>query len=68
MTAVLVAFLIVFAQMGANCAICHDLYFGKQWIVYETDHQKDTRTWKRNRDVESVLSLNSVGAPGFRGK
>ncbi|MDA2933103.1 hypothetical protein MYX82_02040 [Acidobacteria bacterium AH-259-D05] len=25
MTAVLVAFLIVFVQMGANCAICHDL-------------------------------------------
>ena len=25
MTAVLVAFMIVFAQMGANCAICHDL-------------------------------------------
>ncbi|MEE8402237.1 MAG: hypothetical protein V3R93_00625 [Candidatus Hydrothermarchaeaceae archaeon] len=25
MTAVLVAFMIVFTQMGANCAICHDL-------------------------------------------
>ena len=25
MTAVLVAFMIVFAQMGATCAICHDL-------------------------------------------
>ncbi len=34
------------------------LYFSKDWIVYETDHPKDARTWKRNRDVESVWSLN----------
>ena len=34
------------------------LYFGKDWIVYETDHQEDARTWKRDRDVESVWSLN----------
>jgi len=34
------------------------LYFGKDWIVYETDHQEDARTWKRDQDVESVWSLN----------
>lgn len=34
------------------------LYFGKEWIVYETDHQNDARTWKRDREVESVWSLN----------
>lgn len=34
------------------------LYFGKEWIVYETDHAHDSRTWKRDRDLESVWSLN----------
>lgn len=34
------------------------LSFGKDWIVYETDHEKDARSWKRDRDVESVWSLN----------
>lgn len=34
------------------------LYFGKDWIVYETDHAEDSRTWKRDREVESVWSLN----------
>ena len=34
------------------------LYFGKKWIVYETDHENDARTWKRDREVESVWSLN----------
>jgi len=34
------------------------LSFGKDWILYETDHPKDARTWKRDRDVDSVWSLN----------
>ena len=34
------------------------LYFGKEWIVYETDHAEDVRTWHRKREVESVWSLN----------
>jgi hypothetical protein len=34
------------------------LYFGEEWIVYETDHKKDARTWHRAREVESVWSLN----------
>jgi hypothetical protein len=34
------------------------LHFSREWIVYETNHEKDARTWKRDRDVESVWSLN----------
>ncbi len=34
------------------------LYFGKEWVVYETDHATDARTWHRRREVESVWSLN----------
>ncbi len=34
------------------------LYFGPEWISYETDHAQDARTWKRDRDVDSVWSLN----------
>lgn len=34
------------------------LYFGRDWIVYETDHEEDARTWKRDREVQSVWSLN----------
>ncbi len=34
------------------------LYFGEEWIVYETDHEEDARTWKRDQEVQSVWSLN----------
>ena len=34
------------------------LNFGPEWIVYQTDHKKHSRTWKRDREVESVWSLH----------
>jgi hypothetical protein len=34
------------------------LYFGRDWIVYETAHPQDARTWKRDREIQSVWSLN----------
>ena len=34
------------------------LSFGPEWIVYQTDHKKHGRTWKRDREVESVWSLH----------
>ena len=34
------------------------LSFGPNWILYETDHREHSRTWKRDRDVESVWSLH----------
>jgi hypothetical protein len=34
------------------------LYFGSDWISYQTDHEEDARTWDRKRAVESVWSSN----------
>ncbi len=34
------------------------LDFGPDWIVYQTEHRKHSRTWKRDREVESVWSLH----------
>ncbi|MFQ5739983.1 MAG: hypothetical protein ACE5JX_13330 [Acidobacteriota bacterium] len=34
------------------------LYFGPDWIVYETAHKEDARTWRRELEVESVWSMN----------
>ncbi len=34
------------------------LKFGPGWIVYQTDHPRDARTWSREREVQSVWSLH----------
>jgi len=32
------------------------LRFGRDWIVFESDDARDTRTWRRDRDIESFWS------------
>jgi hypothetical protein len=32
------------------------LRFGSELVVYETDHAKDSRTWRRNREVAGIWS------------
>lgn len=32
------------------------LRFDKEWIVYETDREKDARSWRRNKEVVNVWS------------
>ncbi len=32
------------------------LRFSSDWIVFESDNKRDTRTWRRDRDVESFWS------------
>lgn len=34
------------------------LKFGAEWIVYETDHAEDRRSWRRDADIASVWSSN----------
>ncbi len=34
------------------------LRFGGDWIVFESDNPRDSRTWRRGRDVESFWSSN----------
>ena len=34
------------------------LRFGKDQITYETDHKKDARSWRRDREVVGVWSVN----------
>lgn len=32
------------------------LRFGKEWIVYETDHEEDQRSWRRDTEVVNIWS------------
>ena len=34
------------------------LSFGPDWIVYETDHPEDRRSWRRNAHIANVWSTN----------
>jgi hypothetical protein len=34
------------------------LRFGKDRVTYETDHQEDARSWRRDREVVGVWSVN----------
>ena len=34
------------------------LTFGNEWVVYETDHTEDARSWRRARHIANVWSSN----------
>ena len=34
------------------------LRFGKDRITYETDHREDARSWRRDREVVGIWSVN----------
>lgn len=42
--------------MGGGCE--GTLRFSPEWIVYETEQPGHSRTWKRDREIESVWSLH----------